>query len=153
MPTSTPPSGQPTSASSLLHCASQIGFLPLQANVSCPSAASSAYFRCNVTPTTTGTLWIGHSTRSWYVLDRQLKRSFSHQFPFHPTRLQYCGSYSITNPLAPKTYPFPRLLEAAHSILISHFFYHYVIINWGNTLAIVTQPIVWSVVLRSRHPR
>ena len=76
-PTSTPPSGQPSSASSLLHCASQIGFLPLHTNVSRPAAASSASFRCNVTPTTTGTLWIDRSTRYWYVLDQQVKRSFS----------------------------------------------------------------------------
>ena len=78
-PTSTPPSGQPSSASSLLHCAYRINLLPLQANVPCSPAASSASFRCNVTPTTTGTLWIDHSTRCWYVLDHQVERSFSHQ--------------------------------------------------------------------------
>lgn len=38
-----------------------------------------------------------------------------------------------------------RLLEAAHSFLISHFFYHYVIANWGQTIVILTEPIVWSV--------
>jgi len=63
-------------------------------------------------------------------------------------RWECYGSYSMANRLTLKTHPSPRLLEAAHSVLISHFFYHYVIINWGNTLAIVTQPIVWSVVLR-----
>ena len=78
-PTSTPPSGQPSSASSLLHCAYRINLLPPQANVPCSPAASSASFRCNVTPTTTGTLWIDHSTRCWYVLDHQVERSFSHQ--------------------------------------------------------------------------
>ncbi|KAF9648175.1 hypothetical protein BDM02DRAFT_3096964 [Thelephora ganbajun] len=41
----------------------------------------------------------------------------------------------------------PRMLEATHSALISHFFYYYVIVNWGMTLAIIKQPIIWSVIL------
>ena len=41
--------------------------------------------------------------------------------------------------------PLSRVLEATHSFLISHFFYHYVIVNWGRTIVIITEPIVWSV--------
>jgi hypothetical protein len=40
------------------------------------------------------------------------------------------------------------LLEATHSALISHFFYHYVITNWGETLVVLTQPIVWSLAVQ-----
>jgi len=125
-------------------------FSTTKTNVVFP-VAFLASFRCNVTPTTTGILWIDLSTRCWCVLDHQPGGSFSHQPLFCLIRWECYGSYSITSRLALKTHPFLRLLEAAHSILISHFFYHYVIINWGNTLAIVTQPIVWSVVLRPRY--
>lgn len=41
------------------------------------------------------------------------------------------------------------MLEAAHSFCSWHFFYHYVIDDWGKTLALVTEPIVWLVVLCS----
>lgn len=47
------------------------------------------------------------------------------------------------------TYLSHRLLEAAHSFCSWHFFYHYVIDDWGKTLALVTEPIVWLVVLSS----
>ena len=42
--------------------------------------------------------------------------------------------------------PLFRLLEGGHSFLICHFFYHYVFIHWGQTLLILTEPIVWSVI-------
>lgn len=51
----------------------------------------------------------------------------------------YPGSLSPLNPLF-------RLLEAAHSVLICHFFYHYVIVYWGQTLVVLKEPIVWSVI-------
>ena len=50
----------------------------LQANESHFAVASSASFRCNVTPTTTGTLWIDRSTRYWYALDHPDQGSSSH---------------------------------------------------------------------------
>jgi len=40
------------------------------------------------------------------------------------------------------------LLEAAHSICSWHFFYHYVIQYWGKTLAIATEPIVWTLAVQ-----
>jgi len=40
------------------------------------------------------------------------------------------------------------LLEAAHSFCSWHFFYHYVIEDWGKTLALVTEPIVWTLAVQ-----
>lgn len=40
------------------------------------------------------------------------------------------------------------LLEAAHSFCSWHFFYHYVIEDWGKTLVIATQPIVWTLAVQ-----
>lgn len=37
------------------------------------------------------------------------------------------------------------LLEAAHSCCSGHFFYHYVIEEWGRSLVIATQPIIWTL--------
>lgn len=78
------------------------------------------------------------------------RRSFltSASAPSHQVAVLW--SVFDSQPVYPRSSSFsPRLLEAAHSVLIGHFFYHYVIINWGDALAIVTQPIVWSVLLGS----
>lgn len=40
------------------------------------------------------------------------------------------------------------LLEAGHSVCSWHFFYHYVIEEWGKSLAIVTQPIIWTLAVQ-----
>lgn len=73
--------------------------------------------------------------------------SFSHQFSFRSIRWECYGSYWQSHPvLSQDLFLSPRLLEATHSALISHFFYHYVIVNWGKTLVILTEPIIWSVI-------
>lgn len=40
------------------------------------------------------------------------------------------------------------LLEAGHSFCSWHFFYHYVIEEWGNSLVIVTEPIIWTLAVQ-----
>lgn len=148
-------------ASSLLRCTTRIPFCwrrpwikAVWADRSLFTVASSASSRLSVTSTTNGTPWIEDFTRYWCVPDH-LAEEFSHTGPrsipsggSFMVRDGYTSGWPPPGPQSSEPDLSRRLLEAAHSVCSWHFFYHYVIEDWGRTLALITEPIVWSVLYR-----